>query len=131
MSSSSKKLEEILKTVRSMDNRVKHLEGEVEQLKDSVFFSKEQGEKIRTQVEKMDSVRLRTMKVISPAEKRMYDLFEDTWCKDGEVVLSRIQEKTSLDYKTVAGYANRLVKYGLLERHWNSARKINVYAVPG
>jgi len=125
-----KELAEILKLVRSMNDRIVHLETELKNLKESVFFSEEQRKRIQKEIGKISEVRTRKVKSLSPGERRIYDLFRNTWNKEGEVVLSQIQQMTDLDYKTIAGYANLLVRYGVLERHWDSARKINTYTIP-
>ena len=122
-----KKLDEILKMLTSFNDRIRNVENDVRMLKESILLSKEETETIRSQAEKIRTIRMETVGTLTPAEKKIYDLFEKIWTKEGEVVLSRIQDETNLDYKTIAGYANRFVRYGILERHWDG--RINRYSV--
>jgi predicted transcriptional regulator len=70
---------------------------------------------------------------LSPAEQRFLrevdsDIKENKGrTRASYTTISRLRDRTNLDYKTVSGYANRLVRYGILAKEWDHVSKTNVY----
>jgi hypothetical protein len=78
-------------------------------------------------IESGKEIQDKTVKSLSRAESHVYEKVQEIQRKCGEVSLNNLREELKLDYRTVAGYTNRLVKYGILNERWDPVRRVNLY----
>jgi septation ring formation regulator EzrA len=106
-------------------SKFENLKRDVDSLKESEAVNRieEEAEKINEQVDK-------SRNSLTDAEQGIYDDMQELERTSGEITLRALGERNqNLDYKTISGYANRLIKYGLIRKERDSANRINKYVL--
>lgn len=106
-------------TVQKLDDMRK----EIDNLKESETINQmeEEAKKIGEQVNQT---------TLTDAEKGIFKDMEEIERTEGEITLLALGEKNrNLDYKTISGYTNRLLKYGFIRKERDTAKRINKYVI--
>jgi predicted transcriptional regulator len=138
----NRKLDILVEQFNSFITKQQRLESEINNLKEETIkrldlmkFDIENIKNDKILTKELEEGRERINQKIEESKKRLTDqenkIFNDAVSiseSNEEITISSLEARNkNLDYKTISGYASRLMRYGLLQKERDSSRRINRY----